>query len=198
MSTETKALPPLTDAIVDDHREMFEYYKAYEAAKKAGDAARQGRIIRLLTWEVVRHAFAEETVVYPLMEQRIPDGKKLADEDRRQHLAVKKLLAQLEKETPGTEAYDSAVQKAWQHLQPHNDSEEKNDLPQLEAALANEEESRSHAKSFGRIKVIAPTRGHPGAPDRPPLETIAGMLTAPLDKIQDLFAQFPKEEDLRT
>jgi len=191
-------MPPFTDAVVDDHQEMIEYYEAYEAAKKEGDAARQGRIIRLLTWEVARHAFAEETVMYPLMEKRLADGKKLVEEDLKAHLEVKSMLAQIENETPGTDAYDAAVQKVWQHLKPHNDSEEKNDLPQLEATFADEAEGREYATSFSRIKTIAPTRGHPELPNRPPFETVAGLVTAPVDKLKDLFAYFPTEEDLKT
>ena len=197
MSTLDKSLPPLSKAVAEDHADMYNHFQAYEAAKKEGDAARQGRIVRLLIWEVSRHAVSEELTLYPLMEKRLPDGRRLADENRREHLEVKKLFDQLQKETPGSDTFHSLVQKTWEQLSPHNSSEERDELPQLEKCFENEAESESHAKSFSRIKTIVPTRGHSGAPDRPPLETIAGMLTAPLDKIQDLFSHFPSEEDLK-
>ena len=38
------------------------------------------------------------------------------------------------------------------------------------------------------------TRAHPAAPNQPPLETMAGFLTAPIDKLLDAFAKFPTEE----
>jgi hypothetical protein len=31
------------------------------------------------------------------------------------------------------------------------------------------------------------------APDRPPYETLAGFLAAPLDKLKDAFSKFPSE-----
>jgi hypothetical protein len=37
-------------------------------------------------------------------------------------------------------------------------------------------------------------RSHPSAPNRPPLETFVGFLTAPIDKLKDAFAKFPTEE----
>ena len=35
---------------------------------------------------------------------------------------------------------------------------------------------------------------HPELPNEPPLETLAGFLAAPLDKLKDLFSKFPTEE----
>lgn len=40
-------------------------------------------------------------------------------------------------------------------------------------------------------------RAHPGAPDKPPFETVAGLLAAPLDKLRDVFSKFPTEEQLQ-
>lgn len=31
-------------------------------------------------------------------------------------------------------------------------------------------------------------------PNQPPLETLAGFLAAPLDKLKDMFAKFPTDE----
>ena len=36
---------------------------------------------------------------------------------------------------------------------------------------------------------------HPSAPDKPPFETIVGLMSAPIDKVMDMFAKFPSEED---
>jgi hypothetical protein len=38
---------------------------------------------------------------------------------------------------------------------------------------------------------------HPNAPNKPPFETLAGLLTAPIDKVKDAFAKFPTEEQKR-
>ena len=70
--------------------------------------------------------------------------------------------------------------------------EEEEDLPALEKGLGDER-SEELARSFGRTKMFVPTRSHPSAPDKPPFETVVGLLTAPLDKIKDAFSKFPKE-----
>jgi len=36
---------------------------------------------------------------------------------------------------------------------------------------------------------------HPSAPNKPPFETLAGLLAAPMDKLKDMFAQFPSDEE---
>ena len=48
-------------------------------------------------------------------------------------------------------------------------------------------------KSFGRTKMFAPTKSHPSAPSKPPFETVAGLLAAPIDIIKDLFKKFPED-----
>ena len=48
--------------------------------------------------------------------------------------------------------------------------------------------------SFARTKHFVPTHSHPDAPNKPPYETVAGMLSTPMDKMKDMFRKFPKEE----
>ena len=98
------------------------------------------------------------------------------------------------------------------HLRPHNDSEENTDLPKLEAQLSDGLSERS-ARSFELTKKFAPTRSvpiygidiyiirsdipsraHPSAPNKPPYETLVGFLTTPIDKLKDMFAEFPTED----
>ncbi|CAA7270420.1 unnamed protein product [Cyclocybe aegerita] len=189
----TTKTPTLLQAVADDHNEMYEYYDQY--VKNAGNPEAQGRWARLLTWEVARHAVGEELVVYPLMEKHLgAEGKRLADGDRADHHVVKELLHKLESIQPGTQEHANVLKKVIDHLRPHNDSEENTDLPALEKAIGAEA-SREASASFKRTKKFAPTRAHPGAPDKPPFETLAGLLAAPIDKLKDAFATFPSEEE---
>lgn len=189
---------------------MYDYYDKF---KEAADADTKERWSNQLRWEVARHAVGEEIVVYPLMEQYLgAKGKELADEDRTQHQEVKELLYKLESLSAGTDEHNNTLQRVMAHLKPHNDSEENNDLPPLEAALP-EGASADAAARFKRTKKFVPTRyvgtnilylsgkvlirfgrAHPSAPNQPPLETMAGFLAAPIDKLLDAFAKFPTEE----
>jgi hypothetical protein len=81
-----------------------------------------------------------------------------------------------------------------QHLRPHNDSEEQEDLPLLEPHLGKEG-SKEAASSFSRTKQFLPTRAHPSIPNKPPYETVLGFMAMPIDKLKDYFTSFPTEED---
>lgn len=190
MATEKQKT--LTEAIKEDHEEMYEYYDLYQKAH--GNADAQERWARQLIWEVARHAVGEEIVVYPLMEQYMgADGVKQADHDREEHQGVKEMLSQLESLTPASTNYSELLKKVMDHLKHHNNDEEVKDLPVLEPLLG-EERSRAAAKEFTRTKMFVPTRAHPSLPNRPPAETLAGFLVTPIDKLKDAFAKFPTEE----
>jgi hypothetical protein len=75
-------------------------------------------------------------------------------------------------------------------LNQHIKEEENDDLPTLEHAIQNDE-SEWIAKSFGRTKAFVPSRSHPNAPNKPPFETVIGLMTAPIDHLEDLFRKFP-------
>ncbi|KAF9466014.1 hypothetical protein BDZ94DRAFT_1281295 [Collybia nuda] len=182
----------LTDAIKEDHQEMYEYYDEYTRASGNKDA--QERWARQLTWEIARHAVGEEIIVYPLMEQHLgKKGAELTNQDRDDHQYVKERLYRLESLTAGSAEHSSLLKDIMDHLHKHNDSEEKEDLPLLEPALGKEG-SVAASKSFSRTKQFVPTRAHPSAPNKPPFETLAGLMAAPLDKLKDAFAKFPTDE----
>ncbi|KAF8154446.1 hypothetical protein B0H34DRAFT_716517 [Crassisporium funariophilum] len=191
MATQTQTL---LRAIAEDHQEMYAFYDKY--VQSNGDADAQERWSRQLIWEVARHAIGEELVVYPLMEKHLgAEGKKLADEDRADHQYVKNQLYALEKLSAGTPEHAATLKDVMDHLHPHNDSEETHDLPLLEKAIG-QASSMEAAGSFRRTKKFVPTRSHPSAPNKPPFETLAGLMAAPMDKLKDVFAKFPKEEEV--
>lgn len=92
------------------------------------------------------------------MEKHIEvQGKQLADQDREDHQFVKERLYEIEKLSPGTEEYDQKLAVVMQHLKPHNESEEQNDLPLLESKIGAEA-SKKAAGEFSRTKMFVPTR----------------------------------------
>ena len=77
-------------------------------------------------------------------------------------------------------------------LAEHIKEEETTDLPALEAVLSSDD-SEKLAKSFSRTKAFIPSRSHLVAPSKPPFETVAGFMAAPLDHLGDLLRKFPDE-----
>lgn len=98
---------------------------------------------------------------------------------------------------PSHEDFQLTLNNIWQQLSHHIDDEEHSDLPALERSMP-EEVGNKLAKSFARTKMFVPTRSHPMAPDKPPFETVVGLMTAPIDKLGDMFRSFPKEENTST
>jgi len=83
------------------------------------------------------------------------------------------------------------IRALYRDLSEHIKEEEAEDLVALEDNLELQS-SQDLGKSFHRTKLFVPTRSHPNAPNKPPFETVAGLLTAPLDKLMDLFKKFPE------
>lgn len=95
--------------------------------------------------------------------------------------------------SPDDEEFNPTLSALWKHLKQHMEQEEQKDMVAIENSLTAED-SEHLARNFERTKVLTPTRSHPGAPDRPPFDTVAGLMAAPLDKIRDIFRKFPHEK----
>lgn len=91
--------------------------------------------------------------------------------------------------------YIAKLNEIWEPLAEHIKEEEARDLPALEEQLASENGlSQSLAKSFSQTKAFVPSRSHPSAGEYPPFETVMGLLTAPIDKLADMFRKFPEDD----
>lgn len=159
--------------------QMYAYYDFYKRAEKEGDSAAQTRWANQLAWEIARHAVGEEIVVYPLMEKHLgSEGLALADHDREEHQVscasshlynretshhghttqnVKQSLYELEGMDPGSTEYSLKLEKMMVALHKHNDDEEIDDLPKLEAMIG-QEGSVDAAGAFKKTKKFVPTR----------------------------------------
>jgi len=179
----------VSDAIKHDHAELKEYYNNILSAKDDDSKIRwQNQFI----WELARHSIGEELVVYPAMEKHMgEEGKHLAQKDRDGHNKVKELLYKFQGLSPSDKEFEPTIKSLWDVLGKHIEEEETDDLPKLEKAIPDGNSSQM-AKSFERTKMFVPTRSHPSAPDKPPFETVAGLMAAPLDKLGDIFRRFPQ------
>ncbi|KAJ9605074.1 hypothetical protein H2200_010464 [Cladophialophora chaetospira] len=175
--------------IKHDHAELKEFYDNIVSAK---DEESKIRWQNQFTWELARHAVGEEIVVYPAMEEHMgEEGKKLTQGDRESHDNIKKHLHKFQGLSPSSKDFQPTIQSLWDALAKHIEGEESDDLPALEKALPSGKSSEL-AKSFERTKMFVPTRSHPSAPNKPPFETVVGLMAAPLDKLGDAFRRFPQ------
>ncbi|GJC78405.1 putative hemerythrin-like protein [Colletotrichum liriopes] len=78
-------------------------------------------------------------------------------------------------------------------------------LPTLESPVKDprrhikEEEEEDmvggHGVELRADKTVYADTSHPSAPNKPPFETVVGLMTAPLDELMGMFIRFPMEEE---
>jgi len=191
ITSSIQPMASVSDRIIHDHEELKDYYGKI---KNAGDEDSKVRWRNQFVWELARHSLGEELVVYPAMEKHLgAQGKKLADKDRAEHQEVKNILYEIQKMDVGKIEFDTKLDQLMKSLSQHIKEEERDDLPALEKAIGPDK-SESMGKSFNRTKLFVPTHSHPSAPNKPPFETVVGLMTAPMDHILDLFSKFPNED----
>ncbi|KAF9997218.1 hypothetical protein BGZ80_007053 [Entomortierella chlamydospora] len=154
----------VSDPVIKDHRELEEYYNNILNATTDDEKTRWQN---QFVWELARHSAGEEI--------------------------VKELLHKFQGMNATDSAFSPTLRQLWADLSEHIKHEEEEDLVRLEEALSAAK-SAEMAKSFQRTKMFVPTHAHPSAPDKPPFETVVGLMTAPIDKLLDVFHRFPKGE----
>uniref|UniRef100_A0A093XBY5 Putative hemerythrin-like protein n=1 Tax=Talaromyces marneffei PM1 TaxID=1077442 RepID=A0A093XBY5_TALMA len=181
--------PSISDTIKHDHVALR---NGYNKILGTTDLDERRRWQNQFTWDLARHAVGEELVVYPALEKVVADGKRIADRDREDHHIVKKYLYKFQALNPTDTEFEPTLRNLWGDLSAHIRKEEEEDLIQLEDGLT-QQDSANLTSSFERTKMFVPTRSHPMAPDKPPFETVAGLMAAPMDKLADIFRRFPEE-----
>ncbi|KAJ5795924.1 uncharacterized protein N7518_004464 [Penicillium psychrosexuale] len=183
----------ISDVIKDDHRKLESYYNIIVNSE---DQDEQTRYQNQFTWELARHAVAEELVVFPALE-KLRAGKEQLDDDRREHKALKEMLNVFQDLNSSDPRFFPTITLLMEGLAQHMKDEEANELAILEESLTSDE-SEKLAESLSRTKIFVPSRSHPHDLDNPRYETAVDLLTAPLDHLQDLFRRWPEEESTLT
>ncbi|KAI0841482.1 hypothetical protein F5Y06DRAFT_285121 [Hypoxylon sp. FL0890] len=189
-SAAVVAKGPLLNAIAHDHRELESYVPHIMANQSSEERI---RFRNLFVWELARHSVAEELIVYPAMEKYLENGRDMAWKDRDQHQTIKEQLYRLQNLKGEDPDFEPTFRNLLSDFQQHVKDEEEHDLPKLESQLDDDSLSQM-SKSFERTKLFVPTRSHPLSPRKPPFETAAALLAAPIDKVADIFRKFPKED----
>jgi len=184
----------LTQALVGDHTKTRGIYASIQRSlfkQQTEEFANQ------LIWEIARHSAGEEVVVYPLYEKYLENGVAHAEQSRKEHNLVKqKLLAMdhmIQSGKVESTEFRTTLDEMMTNLVDHMNHEETDEFPKLDATIP-QGDLDSYAMKFEHRKMIAPTRPHPGAPDSGGMtQTLAALLTAPIDKIRDMFKDFPSD-----
>ncbi|KAI1659701.1 hypothetical protein F4813DRAFT_387194 [Daldinia decipiens] len=177
-SLEHSQIFKISQAIEQDHRELEDYYNRIGSSK---DPDEQRRFQNAFIWELSRTQLQRRS---------------LADMDRDEHQKVKEQLYEFQKLKPGDQSFLPTLEALFKDLKRHIKEEEEQDLVKLEDALGLTQ-SKELCQKFEKTKLFTPTRSHPSAPDKPPFETVVSFMTAPIDKIRDLFTKFPDSKSTK-
>lgn len=172
----------LVNVIAADHR-VVELVFA-ELIAGAGSPRHRRDLADHLTTELVRHSVTEEMYLYPAARRVLPDGDKVADSEIEEHAEVERLLKELEGVEATDRLFDDLIGRLSAEVQHHIGKEEDELLPRLQQACAPDE-LRELGRMIARAKASAPTRPHPSAPSRPPLNLVLAPGTGMIDKLRD-------------
>ena len=181
---DSRQQPDAIRVLTDDHRQVEELFVRFE---KSGDGAHKQRqdLVQRITEALSVHAAIEEEIFYPAARRSVADAADDVLEALEEHHLVKLTLAELEMMDPSHERYGAKVTVLIENVRHHVKEEEGELFPTVRKAL-DPAQLRKIGDDLVAAKRTAPTRPHPEAPDTPPGNIVAKVLTAPLDAVANL------------
>jgi hemerythrin superfamily protein len=148
------------------------------------EGADQDRVLRDLYRLVFPHAFAEESVLWPVMRRVLPDGHDLTLEVEREHQEVNELVTELERVRPGEARRDEILDRLTEVLREDVRDEEDVLFPRLQSALGHRR-LQLLGLAWEGVRRVAPTRAHPIVARRPPGNVVAALPLTVIDRLRD-------------
>jgi hemerythrin superfamily protein len=174
--------PNLIDVIVSDHREVEKVFTELE--DRTGSSEHRRQLADHVIAELVRHSVAEEMYMYPAARKALPDGDEIADHEIAEHAEAEEAMKELEGVEATDPMFNHLVDKLIRDVRHHIEEEESRLLPRLATSCSPDELRELGAKVL-RAKKMAPTRPHPMAPDKPPLNMLLAPGAGLIDRMRD-------------
>ncbi|HEV7934914.1 MAG TPA: hemerythrin domain-containing protein [Actinomadura sp.] len=118
----------LLSVLIDDHREIQDLLELLQVATEAQE--RRWLSTELII-EMVRHSFAEQMYLYPLVRQALPDGDAIVDQEIAEEAEVEKLLRWLERAEASSPQFSALATMLTSKVQRHIENEETAVFPRL-------------------------------------------------------------------
>jgi hypothetical protein len=134
---------------------------------------------------VFPHAFAEETILWPVARRLLPDGDAFTLRVEKEHQQINELVTRLEALAPGSFEHRQVLDRVVELLREDLRDEEDALLPRLQAKLTPAK-LRLLGLAWEAVRWIAPTRAHPIVARRPPGNVLSALPLALLDRLRDL------------
>ncbi|ARQ71298.1 hemerythrin domain-containing protein [Streptomyces marincola] len=168
--------------LATDHREVEDAFRRIEALPPGHEERKE--LADRATIELIRHSIAEEQYLYPAVREHVPDGDRIADKEIEDHATAERLMKDLERHEATDPEFDRLIGRLMMEIREHVRDEEDNLFPMLRQSCSQDRLEALGDKAR-RAKSMAPTRPHPAAPDRPPLNKILAPGTGLVDRARD-------------
>jgi hypothetical protein len=133
---------------------------------------------------VFPHAFAEESVLWPVMRRVLPDGEALTLQVEQEHQEVNELVTGLETLGLGSPERQAALDRLVEVLREDVRDEEDELFPRLQEKVSPLQ-LRMLGVAWEVTRRIAPTRAHPIVARRPPGNVLSALPLTVLDRSRD-------------
>ncbi|MFJ7151505.1 hemerythrin domain-containing protein [Streptomyces sp. NPDC100445] len=164
-----------------DHARLDAMMRRYAAAQ--GSSRELERLWQDIVQLVFGHAFAEETVLWPVLRRVAPDAEGLTGRVEDEHQAINDLIAQVERavDDPRRAAW---IEESFDLIRQDIRDEEDELLPRLREAF-DDRRLRRIGAAWEAVRATAPTHPHPGVPRRPPGNAVRGVPLSLFDRVRD-------------
>ncbi len=128
----------------------------HEAARTSG--TEQDEVLTRLARLVFPHAYAEETVLWPVVRATLPDGEQITLRNEQEHQEINALFSDLDR-TPAGPQRDELLRRTADVLRQDARDEEDLILPRLQATVSAAQ-LRRLGRTWKLVRRAAPTRPH--------------------------------------
>jgi hemerythrin-like domain-containing protein len=143
----------------------------------------QDAVLRDINRLVFPHAFAEESVLWPMLRRHLPDGEALTLQVEQEHQEVNEIVVALE-QAPERADRPELVARLVTVLRQDVRDEEDELFPRLQAVVDDATLQR-YGLAWLLVRRAAPTRPHPVVSRRPPGNAVAALPLTVLDRTRD-------------
>jgi hemerythrin superfamily protein len=145
----------------------------------------QEEVLRRIDRLVFSHAFAEETVLWPVLRRVLPDGEALTLQVEEEHQEVNELVGALETVGHDDPRRAQLLTRLVAVLREDVRDEEDVLFPRLQEAV-DADELRRLGRRWELVRRISPTRPHPTVSRRPPGNALSALPLSLLDRTRDV------------
>jgi len=172
----------LISELTTDHRNVDALFGQFEQAE-AGDHEQLAHLRDRILEHLAIHAEIEEQTLYPALREAAADAEDEVLEALEEHHAVKAMLAELERMSPGHERFRAKMQVVIENVRHHIEEEEGDDgLFAVARKHLKQPAFEEMAERAAQLRKVGPKRAHPLLPDQPPFNVLVGVPVAVFDR----------------